>query len=717
MSFIENIKLLQQKPANFVFIPFKNAFQPYVILFIASFIIYFNTLNHEVAYDDETVIHKNEFVIKGASGIKDILTHDSYYSYYKQLGRENSLPGGRYRPLSHITFAIEQEFIGTIKDGIVNENSWDINHNLIKDQFEDVNKDGLFTDYDFWVKGSGLRHFVNVLLYALLIILIYHVLMTFLFPYSKDMVFLSCILFCLHPLHSEVVANIKSRDEILSMLFIFLTIFFSFKYILTSSKKNLILVGLSMLLALLSKEYALLLFVLIPCMFFVFKKEAINLKDINLWIIIFLVLIAAIALVMFFNSGTLIAVPFLFLYGGYFFAKKSQLPLIKVLYVLGASLIAYLSLRFSATTHQVYNSEAFKADIVGNPYLFATIDQEWASKIAIWLKYLILFIIPDPLISDYSYNSIPYSNFTQPKVWLTLLVYAFFIIMTIYFTFKRNPWALGFLIFILFFLPICNVFIDIGAPMGERLLFHASLGLCLLFSMLVFKLIENFALKSKNIVMMIFFIVGSQQIIYSALIIKRNPDWKNNSTLFTHDIKFVPQNVNMLLGAGLAYYELGTKPENKDKKTEYLRMSIVQYEKGIKIFPGYFSFYVNKSISHFYLNELDKAIACTDTMIKLAPNTPVIYRIRKKISDKIMLDAIQLFEKGDKKNALQQLVKSLSVDKNNEKAWNNMAKALFEIGAIDKSIACYQSALKINSNSQIAIDGLKKIEEFKKSIK
>jgi tetratricopeptide (TPR) repeat protein len=253
--------------------------------------------------------------------------------------------------------------------------------------------------------------------------------------------------------------------------------------------------------------------------------------------------------------------------------------------------------------------------------------------------------------------------------------------------------------------------------MGERLLFHASLGLCLLFSMLVFKFIENFALKSKNIVMMIFFIVGSQQIIYSALIIKRNPDWKNNSTLFTHDIKFVPQNVNMLLGAGLAYYELGTKPENKDKKTEYLRMSIVQYEKGIKIFPGYFSFYVNKSISHFYLNELDKAIACTDTMIKLAPNTPVIYRIRKKISEKIMLDAIQLFEKGDKKTALQQLVKSIAVDKNNEKAWNNMAKALFEIGAIDKSIACYQSALKINSNSQIAIDGLKKIEEFKKSIK
>jgi tetratricopeptide (TPR) repeat protein len=717
MSIFENLKLLKQKPSEYVFIPIKNALQPYLILFFASFFIYANTLNHEVAYDDETVIHKNEFVIKGISGIKDILTHDSYYSYYKQLGRENSLPGGRYRPLSHITFAIEQEFIGTIPDGIVKENSWDVNGNFIRDQFEDVNKDGLFTDYDFWVKGSGMRHFINVLIYALLVVLIYHVLMNFVFPNSKDMVFFCCLLFSFHPLHTEVVANIKSRDEILSMLFIFSSIYYSFKYINDRNRKQLIFLGISMLLALLSKEYAVFLFILIPCIFYVFKNDVIDIKDKNLWIIVLLVLIAAIALIKFFNSGTLVAAPFLFLYGGYYFAKKNTLPINKIMYVLGAALIAYLSLRFSATTHQVYNSEEFKADIIGNPYLYATPSQEWASKIAIWLKYLALFIIPNPLISDYSYNSIPYSDFAQPKVWLTLFIFVSAIIAAFYFTLKRNPWSLGFVFFLLFFFPVSNLVVDIGATMGERLFFHASLGLSLLIAMIVIKILKRLEKKSRSMMLLTLSIFGIQQVIYATFTIKRNPDWKNNSTLFIHDIKYAPENVNMLLGSGLAYYELGTIPENKSKKNEYLKLSITQYEKGIKIYPSYFSFYVNKSISHFYLNEIDKAIACTDTMIKLSPNTPVIYRIRKKISEKIMLDAIQLFEKGDKKIALQQLVKSLAVDKNNEKAWNNMAKALFEIGAIDKSIACYQSALKINPKSQIAMDGLKKIENIKKSIK
>ena len=155
MSISSNIKSLINKPAGYLYFPFKNAFQPYLVLILISIGLYVNTFNHEVAFDDENVLHRNEFVIQGVKGIPALLTHDSYYSYYKQMGLENSLPGGRYRPLSHITFAMEQEFIGTIPNGIVDANSWDINHNRIQDPKEDINQDGLYTDYDFWVRGAG----------------------------------------------------------------------------------------------------------------------------------------------------------------------------------------------------------------------------------------------------------------------------------------------------------------------------------------------------------------------------------------------------------------------------------------------------------------------------------------------------------------------------------------------------------------------------------
>jgi hypothetical protein len=707
------IKQLKSQSSDFVFIPFKNALQPYVALLAVSLLIYFNTLNNEVAFDDENVIHKNEYVIKGVSGIKDILLRDSYFSYYKQLGMESNLPGGRYRPLSHITFAIEQEFIGTIPDGIVNERSWDINSNGVTDQFEDTNKDGLFTDYDFWIRGAGFRHFVNVLLYAILILLIYRIFILYLFPNAKDMVFFCCLLFAVHPLHTEVVANIKSRDEILSLLFIVLTILFAYRYVETWQRKHVMYTSLFMFLALMSKEYALFLFGLLPIVFYVFQKDKISLKDTYLWLIIAMVALSSLIMVKLFNTGTLIAIPFLFLYGGYFLAKKSESGMVKIMYALGAALIAYLAFRFSATTHQVYNTESFKNDILGNPYLFATPEQEWASKIVVWYRYLKLFFIPHPLLVDYSFKSIPYSDFSQALVWITLLLFSALIALGIYGTLKRKKWSFGIVLFLLFFFPISNLVVDIGATMGERLLFHSSLGLCLLVSLIVFYFIKQFQLKGNKLAFLLLAVIGLQTITYAVLTIKRNPDWKNNNTLFTHDVKHVPENINVLLGAGTAYYEWGLLPENKNEKTVLLNKAINYYDKGISIYPTHFPFHINKAICFYNMDKLDSAIASTDICIKLAPKLPYIYNVRNKISDKIMANGIEVFQKGDQKKGLQLLVKSLSVNKNNVKAWNNMAKALFQLGAIDKAIACYKSTLKIDPQNQIALDGLDKITKLK----
>ena len=250
MSFLTSFLSLRNTKPDFLYIPFKNLLQPYVLLFVFALAININTFNHEVAYDDEIVIHKNEFVFQGVKGIKGIMTHDSFYSFYKQMGLESNLPGGRYRPLSHVTFAIEQQFIGTTPDGFVQENSWDVNNNNIKDPSEDTDGDGLYTDYDFWSRGSEFRHIVNVFLYAFTILLIYFVLVTYLFPNAMDMVFVACLLFTVHPLHTEVVANIKSRDEILSLLFIFLTLRSAFEYIKSYQRKHLAYISTYMFLAL-----------------------------------------------------------------------------------------------------------------------------------------------------------------------------------------------------------------------------------------------------------------------------------------------------------------------------------------------------------------------------------------------------------------------------------------------------------------------------------
>ena len=53
----------------------------------------------------------------GFGGIGKILTRDAYDSFYTQGNAAQQFSGGRYRPLSIITFAIEQQLFGsTAKD-------------------------------------------------------------------------------------------------------------------------------------------------------------------------------------------------------------------------------------------------------------------------------------------------------------------------------------------------------------------------------------------------------------------------------------------------------------------------------------------------------------------------------------------------------------------------------------------------------------------------
>jgi hypothetical protein len=92
-----------------------KGFMPYIIIAVLGMIIYSNTFNAQFALDDDIVICKNEYVLQGASGIPDIFSKDLFDSFYRQMNTTAQLAGGRYRPLSVATFALEQEFIGTME--------------------------------------------------------------------------------------------------------------------------------------------------------------------------------------------------------------------------------------------------------------------------------------------------------------------------------------------------------------------------------------------------------------------------------------------------------------------------------------------------------------------------------------------------------------------------------------------------------------------------
>ena len=80
-----------------------------IFIFICGVFLYANTLNHNYAFDDSIVITENNFTQKGISGIPDLLTKDFFEGIY---GSQLELSGGRYRPLSLVSFAIEWQIFG-----------------------------------------------------------------------------------------------------------------------------------------------------------------------------------------------------------------------------------------------------------------------------------------------------------------------------------------------------------------------------------------------------------------------------------------------------------------------------------------------------------------------------------------------------------------------------------------------------------------------------
>jgi hypothetical protein len=649
-----SLKDFLSQPSGFLLFPIKQRLHAFIILTLVAAATFINTLGHQMAYDDEQVIKKNDFVLKGIKGIPDILTHDTYYSFYKNSNLEDILPGGRYRPLSVISFAIEQQIVGTKHDSVANQFIWDVNGNGIVDPDEDTIKDNVLSPDDFYARGLGLRHFMNILLFVLVVGMMFLFFSKFISKLNADVVFLACLIFAVHPIHTEVVANIKSRDELLSLLFIFITLSFVFKYLISQKKTDLILLNISFFLALLSKEYALLLPVLMFVICFLHFKE-----------------------------------------------KLKFVSLLPLFFSIGLTITAYFYLRLSATNGKG-NQELFDANIISNPYLLASTAQIFATKIYILLKYIILLFIPYPLISDYSFSTILYRDFSSPEVVVSLMVYVVLISVVFWLILKRNPISLPFIWFTLFLIPIANFVVNIGATMGERLIFHSSVGFCLIISLPIQYFISkkwgSVDFKKNLIVGVSAFMV----ITFFMLSVQRNKDWENNETLFFADYKKAPNNIVLINSQARNLY-LNAERIKKDttESNKLLRESITLVDKGLNINGAYTPLYQTLALDFFLLKEYDNAVSSAKACLKLDSLDIISKTILISVAKQNILLGLQQFKQKNYTNAISYFDASIKLDPFNTDAYYNKAYCLKKLNDTTNAITLLKKALEIEPKKEI----------------
>ncbi len=526
-----------------------------VLVAVLAFGFYMNTFHHEYALDDTIVIVKNEYVYEGFAGIPSILTKDAFDSYYRQFNSSNQLSGGRYRPLSIVTFAMEQQFLGAkpVKgiDTVV-AHAGERNHGEKK-----------------LLHDMGVRHVVSVLIFTLSMVVLLYFLRYVVFRNNPVMALLAAVIFVIHPIHTEVVANVKSRDEIMSLLFVCLTFIFAFKYEEEKKKWQLGAGLLCYFLAFLSKEYAIALIILLPLSFYLFGKQSLQ-------------------------KSLMASLPY---YG---------------------VMILYIIMRLQIVAPM---SEDANSDILNNPYALASNVEKLATQISTTLNYLRLLIFPHPLSADYSYNTIPYKDFANPLVWLSLVVHLGLFRMMFYYFKKRSVMCFAIAFYLMNLLLICNIIFNIGGTMGERLIYHSSVGFAIAVAYFLYKGIER--IKSEQTgklvlggVMTVLIVAGGFQTI------ARNTNWKNDQTLFFHDIAVAPNSVLVNADVASSYINMADGEKDEKGKNYDLHKGIEYYNTAINIDNAFVSGYVNRGMAYFNLRQPDSALWNLDKVRQLYPKYP-----------------------------------------------------------------------------------------------
>lgn len=512
-------------------IPTSNKRLHYITALIIAglaMLLYANTFHHDFVLDDFSVISENRITTGGT---------DSVVSIFKSGYREGNftVEDNLYRPFTKAMFAVEYAASGG---------------------------------------QPGPLHVINVLLYGLLCGFIFLSLLKF-FPGQYYLALITAVLFTFHPLHTEVVANIKSRDEIMALFFLIASLRFAKLYVDTNKFMFVGLTGLFYFLGLLTKESAITYMALLPISLYFMTKLS--------WSKIGIVTVSMLVI-------TLL----------YLFIHKT---------VIGGIGLPQETIPLADNSINVKGTSQL---------------QKSMTAIFILGLYLKLMIFPHPLSCDYSFDTIPFvKDFGHAGFLLALVIHLGLLGYAIWGFKKKSIASYAIFLYFITISIVSNVFPQtlIGTNMAERLVFMPSLGFCLLIAFLMVKLLKAEKLAPSNFSEIfsrkaaVWLILLPLMVVASVKTVTRNKDWKNVSTLFNADIKTVPNSVHMLLyHAGMITNTDSLAIKTPEKRLETLKFAekeLLQTIKLLEEFPNAHSLLgrVYKEIGQYYVEKQEGTLA------------------------------------------------------------------------------------------------------------
>ncbi|NOT36743.1 MAG: hypothetical protein HOP11_05145 [Saprospiraceae bacterium] len=472
----------------------KNQWQSLSLIILVAVLLYFRSFSFGFALDDTIVYDENKFVAKGFKGIRDILSKESFTGYFDK--QQDYVAGARYRPLSLVTFAIEHQI---------------------------------------WGKKPELAHVINVIIYAFCGIVLYGFLrrITNSQKWAAVLALIGALLFIAHPIHTEAVANIKGRDEMMCMLFCLLTLNNILDYVDKNEKKYLIYGLLNYFLALMSKENAITFLAIIPLTLYFFKNlgfiESIR-KTWMIWIPAILFLIIRSKVIGFFlNNGGVVT------------------------------------------------------DLMNNPFVGMRLDEKISTIFYCIGWYIKLLFIPHPLTHDYYPYHVPKVGFDDAISWLGIIFILAILILSFLFREKNKLQWYSVLFFFITISIVANIVFPVGTFMNERFLFIPSIAFILVFIELINWVIK----KLPQLTSVTYFCVGLIFLLYSVRTFTRVPDWMSGDSLNFSAIKVSENSARINLFTGVSYFKRAEVEAQPTAKKKLLDEATRYIDRSLYIFPTY----------------------------------------------------------------------------------------------------------------------------------
>jgi hypothetical protein len=384
--------------------------------------------------DDDFAYYTNMYVQKGVSGIPDILTHP-YYS--------DGILSFDYRPVSGITFAIEKELFGN---------------------------------------NPRVAHFDNLLLYIVAVLLVFGALIE-VFGLGFVPAFIISLFFAVHPAHTEVVASVKNREEILSLIFAILALVYSNRLFAQQTPRGKV-------------SYLMLVLIFIGLSFIS------KLSNLSMVPIIFITLF----------------------FKGHHRNKTLFYPL--------AGLTAVLTVLYIAKMASINHRPIFDLE---NPLVgYSDFSSKLGTSAATLFFYLRFMFVPLPFSYFYGYNTIPVIGAESPLSILSIFLHLAIFVYGVVLFFKKDKIGLFIIAYLIAISAYNNLAVVYTGIVSERALFAPSLYFIAAFVCILYKWLSDSGPSLRTVML----VIGSLWFsIYGVLTINRSSQWHDTLKLMSSDIK------------------------------------------------------------------------------------------------------------------------------------------------------------------------------------